>query len=191
MGESNIENVLSEFTLDNTARSVYHKVKSLGKFIKRGKARYYEKCTIIAAKGKVIVRIQGTEFYIPSNPTHNLIIEVYYTDLKEILENDKSSELLFKVQSRTLILNNRKISCDVKELTEGEFDIEAGLGALNFGEVKVQSPSWQKEVYTLKSTGEEIHMDAMLKDAEKAALILKRYNIDSNKILHIIMDSVR
>lgn len=180
----------TEFTLDNTARGVYHKVKSLGKFIKRGKARYYEKCTIIAVPGKVIIRIQGTEFYIPSNPTNKLIIEVYYTDLREALENDRSTDLKCIVQDRTLIINDRKLSCEVKKFKKGEFEVEAGLGALNFGEVNPTIPSWQKETFKLKSTGEEIHVDSIRKDAEKAALILKRYKVDSNKIMHLIMDSV-
>ncbi len=180
----------TEFTLDNTARGIYHKVKSLGKFIKRGKARYYEKCTFIAVPGKVIIRIQGTEFFVPSNPINKLMIEVYYTDLKEVLENDRSTELQCKVLDRTFIVNDRKLSCEIKKFKKGEFEVEAGLGALNFGEVNPTIPSWQKETFRLKSTGEEIHIDTLRKDAEKAALILKKYKVDSNKILHLMMESL-
>lgn len=183
--------MLTEFTLDNTTRSVYHQVKSLGKFIKRGKARYFEKCTIIAIEGKVIVRVQGSEFYILSNPTNRLMIEVYYTDLKEALENDRSRDLKCAVHERTLVINDRKLSCEVKKFKESEFEVEAGLGALNFGETNPKKPSWQKEIFTLKSTGQEIHIDSLRRDAEKAALILKRYKVDSNKIMHLIMDSVK
>lgn len=181
----------TEFTLDNTARGVYHKVKSLGKFIKRGKARYYEKCTIIAVPGKVIIRIQGTEFYIPTNPTHKLIIEVYYTDLKEALENDKSTDLNCIVQDRTLIINDQKLSCEIKKFKKGEFEIEAGLGALNFGEVNPMISPWQKETFRLKSTGEEIHMESIRRDVEKALLLLKKYKVDSNKLLHLVIESMR
>lgn len=182
---------LCEFAIDNSRRLLFHKVKSLGKFIKRGKARYYEKCRIIAVEGKVVFRIQGTEFYIQSNPSNNLIFDVYYTDIKEVLEADRSSELVFKVFERTLIINNRKLSCEIIEMKKGEFDIEAGLGTLNFGEVNTKSPSWQKQVFKMKNTGEEVHIETLRKDAEKAALILKKYKVDSNKILHLIVEGLK
>ena len=61
---------------------------------------------------------------------------------------------------------------------------------MNFEEVNLNIPTWQSEVYTFKSTGEEIHMQTLKKDAQNAALLLKKYKEDSNKILHLMMDNL-
>ena len=147
MGTAKDEQVLCEFNLENTARTIFHQVKELGRLIPRGKARYFEKLTIIAVKEKVIFRIEGLEFYIAAKPTRELILEVYYTDLREALEKDKSTELKFKVHVRTLAINDLKLTCEVKKQSKSQLDIEAGLGSLNFGETNPLHPSWRTEVY--------------------------------------------
>lgn len=182
---------LSEFSIDNSARSIYLRLTTLGKFIKKGKARYFEKCKIIVAKRKIIIRVEGSEFYIPANPTREVILDVYYTDLKEVLENDRSANMICKVKDITLEMNNRKIPCEVSKLKKKEFDIEAGLGLLNFGGVNTESVSWQKEIYTLKSKNKSIHVDTIRRDAEKAALLLKKYKIDPDKIFCLLIDYVK
>lgn len=181
---------LSEFTVDNSRRSLYHMVTSLGKFIKKGKARYFEKCQIIATKGKIMIRVAGSEFYVDAYPTREVIIDVYYTDFKIALEEDRTKDLVFKVQEITLVINNRKIPCKVKKLSKKEFDLEAGLGSLNFGEVDPEIPSWHKEIYKLKSTSQNIHIDMIKRDAEKASLLLQKYKIDPDKILRLIIDNM-
>lgn len=191
MGAAKDEQVLCEFNLDNTARTIYHQVKGLGRLIPRGKARVFEKLTIIAVKEKVIFRIEGLEFYIAAKPTRELILEVYYTDLREALEKDKSTELKFKVQDRTLAINDLKLTCEVKKQSKSQLDIEAGLGALNFGETNPLHPSWRTEVYTLKSTGESIHINTIQREAEKAALLLKKYKVSTYDILKLMMEGVK
>lgn len=191
MGAAKDEQVLCEFNLDNTARTIFHQVKGLGRLIPRGKARVFEKLTIIAVKEKVIFRIEGLEFYIAAKPTRELILEVYYTDLREALEKDKSTELKFKVQDRTLAINDLKLTCEVKKQSKSQLDIEAGLGALNFGETNPLHPSWRTEVYTLKSTGESIHINTIQREAEKAALLLKKFNVKSEDILKLIIEGLR
>ena len=191
MGVAKDEQVLCEFNLDNMARAIFHQVKGLGRLIPRGKARCFEKLTIIAVKEKVIFRIEGLEFYIAAKPTRELILEVYYTDLREALEKDKSTELKFKVQDRTLAINDLKLTCEVKKQSKSQLDIEAGLGALNFGETNPLNPSWATEVYKLKSTGESIHMNIIRREAEKAALLLKKYKVSTYDILKLMMGGVR
>jgi hypothetical protein len=190
MGTTKDEQVICEFNLENTARSIFHQVKGLGRLIPRGKARYFEKLSVIAVKEKVIFRCEGVEFYIDAKPTRELIFEVYYTDLKNALEKDKSIELKFQVKDNTLLINDQKLTCMVKELSKSQFDIEAGLGALNFGETNPLNPSWATEVYSLKSTGESIHINTIQREAEKAALLLKKYNVHSNEILSLMMKGV-
>jgi hypothetical protein len=190
MGAAKDEQVLSEFNLDNTARTIFHQVKGLGRLIPRGKARVFEKLTIIAVNEKVIFRIEGLEFYIAAKPTRELILEVYYTDLREALEKDKSTELKFKVQDRTLAINDLKLTCEVKKQSKSQLDIEAGLGALNFGETNPINPSWATEVYKLKSTGESIHLSTIQREAEKAALLLKKYKVSTYDILKLMMEGV-
>jgi hypothetical protein len=191
MGAAKDEQVLCEFNLGNTARTIFHQVKGLGRLIPRGKARVFEKLTIIAVNEKVIFRIEGLEFYIAAKPTRELILEVYYTDLKEALEKDKSTELKFKVQDRTLAINDLKLTCEVKKQSKSQLDIEAGLGALNFGETNPLHPSWRTEVYTLKSTGESIHINTIRREAEKAALLLKKYKVNTYEILKLMMEGVK
>ena len=191
MGAAKDEHVLCEFNLDNTARTIFHQVKGLGRLIPRGKARVFKKLTIIAVNEKVIFRIEGLEFYIAAKPTRELILEVYYTDLREALEKDKSTELKFKVQDRTLAINDLKLTCEVKQQSKSQLDIEAGLGALNFGETNPLHPSWRTEVYTLKSTGESIHINTIQREAEKAALLLKKYKVNTYEILKLMMEGVK
>lgn len=191
MGNSNIETVLCAFNLDNTARTIFHQVKGLGAHISKGKARYFEKCTIIAANGKVIFRIEGNEFYILAKPTHNIIAEVYYTDFKEALENERSKELLFEIKNRTLQLNQRKITCEVKEYNAATFNLEAGLGALNFSGIPDDEINSVAEIHQLKSTGEEIHISVLKREADKAAQLLKKFNVKSEDILKLIVEGLR
>jgi hypothetical protein len=191
MGAAKDEHVLCEFNLDNTARTIFHQVKGLGRLIPRGKARVFEKLTIIAVNEKVIFRIEGLEFYIAAKPTRELILEIYYTDLREALEKDKSTELKFKVQDKTLAINDLKLTCEVKKQSKSQLDIEAGFGALNFGETNPLHPSWRTEVYTLKSTGESIHINTIQREAEKAALLLKKYKVSTYDILKLMMEGVR
>jgi hypothetical protein len=119
-------------------------------------------------------------------------VEVYFTDLLEALEKDRSTNLSFKVQERNFNINERKLLCEAKEMNETDknFELEAGLNALNFGEVNIETPTWQSEIYKLKSTGEEIHFDTLRRDAEKVTLLLKKYKVDSNKVLHLIMENL-
>ena len=177
--------------MDNTARTIFHQVKGLGSHISKGKARYFEKCTIIAANGRVIFRIEGNEFYILAKPTHNIITEVYYTDFKEALENERSKELLFEIKNRTLQLNQRKITCEVKEYNAATFNLEAGLGALNFSGIPDDQINSVAEIHQLKSTGEEIHISVLKREADKAALLLKKFNVKSEDILKLIVEGVR
>ncbi len=180
--------IISEFTIDNINRSYYHHLKSLGKLLPKGKAMYFNKCKLIATDNKLITRIDGSEFYVQSNPTKPVIVEVFYQDLKVLIEAERNASLFMQIQERTLIINGKKISCNVKNINESEFHLEAGLGALNFGEVNTEIPSWQKEIFRIKSTGQEFHISALRKDAELAALLLKKYKVDANKILHLIME---
>ena len=191
MDNSKIDSVLCAFSLDNTERELFHQLKSLGSLIHKGKARYFEKCTIITVNGKVIFRVEGSEFYILAKPTHNIITEVYYTDFKEALEKERSKELLFEVTNRTLHLNQRKITCEVKEINTANFNIEAGLGALNFSGIQDNDLSSVNEVYKIKSTGEEIHISTLKREAEKAALLLKKFNVKSEDVLKLIVDGMR
>jgi GGDEF domain-containing protein len=191
MHNSQSENVLCAFNLDNNSRELYHQIKELGTHISKGKARYFEKCTIIAVTGKVIFRIEGSEFYILAKPTHNIIAEVYYTDFKEALENERSKELLFEIKNRTLHLNQRKITCEVKEHNATNFNLEAGLGALNFSGIPDNDLHSQTEIHKLKSTGEEIHISVLKREADKAALLLKKFNVKSEDILKLILAGLR
>jgi hypothetical protein len=168
--------------LDNKARTIFHQVKGLGRLIPRGKARVFEKLTIIAVKEKVIFRIEGLEFYIAAKPTRELILEVYYSDFREALEKDKSTELKFKVQNRTLTMNDLKLSCEVKKQSKSQLDLEAGLGALNFSGIPDDHLHSQTEIHKLKSTGEEIHISVLKREADKAALLLKKFNVKSEDI---------
>jgi hypothetical protein len=191
MYNSKLDNILCEFNLDNTNRELYHQLKGIGALISKGKARYFEKCTIIAVNGKVIFRVQGSEFYILAKPTHNIIAEVYFTDFKEALENERSKELQFEIKNRTLHLNLRKITCEVKEFNATNFNLEAGLGALNFSGIPDNDLHAQTEIHQLKSTGEEIHISVLKREADKAALLLKKFNVKSEDILKLILAGLR
>lgn len=191
MHNSKLDNILCEFNLDNTNRELYHQLKGIGALISKGKARYFEKCTIIAVNGKVIFRVQGSEFYILAKPTHNIIAEVYFTDFKEALENERSKELQFEIKNRTLHLNLRKITCEVKEFNATNFNLEAGLGALNFSGIPDNDLHAQTEIHQLKSTGEEIHISVLKREADKAALLLKKFNVKSEDILKLILAGLR
>lgn len=183
---------ITEFQIENSGRSLYHQIKSLNKFLKRGKSRHFAKCTVIVSDTKVIFRIDGSEIYLNCIPTKNALVELYFTDLLEALEKERSSDLVFKVEERNFIINERKLLCEAKsiDVKNEEFHIEAGLNALNFGEINLGTPSWQSEIYTFKSTGEQIHIQTLRKDAEKAALLLKKYKVDSEKILQLIIEGL-
>jgi hypothetical protein len=88
-------------------------------------------------------------------------------------------------------MNDLKLSCEVKKQSKSQLDLEAGLGALNFGETNPLLPSWRTEVYTLKSTGEAIHINTIQREAEKAALLLKKYKVSSYEILKLMMEGLR
>jgi hypothetical protein len=182
--------LLSEFKIENNHRSVYIQLKAFGTFLHRDKAKYYEKCQIIATDSKIIFRIPGSEFYIPAQPINKLIIEVYYTDLKDAFENERSPELTFQVYENTLVINNRKLSCSVKKLKDNDFNLEAGLGALNFGETNNGTPSWQMEAYIINTSRTEVHINTINKDAQSAAILLKKYNISGDDIVRLIMEKV-
>jgi hypothetical protein len=62
MGAAKEEQVLCEFNLDNKARTIFHQVKGLGRLIPRGKASYFEKCTIIVVDGKVFFGSKEASF---------------------------------------------------------------------------------------------------------------------------------
>jgi hypothetical protein len=56
--------------------------------------------------------------------------------------------------------------------------------------MNLATPSWQSEIYTFKSTGEQIHIQTLRKDADKASLLLKKYKVDQEKILHLIIEGL-
>lgn len=183
---------ITEFRIENSGRTLYHQIKGLGKFLNKGKSRYFAKCTVIVTDTKVIFRIVGSEIYVNCLPTNNAQVELYFKDLLEVLEKERSSDLVFKVEERNFIINERKLLCEAKsiDIKNEEFNIEAGLNSLNFGEMNLATPSWQSEIYTFKSTGEQIHIQTLRKDAEKASLLLKKYKVDQEKILHLIIEGL-
>ena len=192
MTVQNNEKILSEFSIDNSGMSLFHQVKTFGRLLNGERAKHHQKCEIFLGDSKIIFRMKGSEFTINCSSSKNIKIELYYTDLKEALKNDRSAELKVIVQERNFIINARKLLCTatVYGTNEMDFMLESGLSALNFGEVDPQASSWQKNIFKLKSTGEEIHLNTLQKDAEMAALLLRKYKVDSNKIMHLIIDSV-
>ena len=194
MGKLNLFSDLeiSTFNVDNSARKFYHQFKEMNKFIRRGRSKFFNECEIFCLEDKVIFRIQGSEVYVNCRPTNLAKAKFYFVDLLEVLIETRDVDLKFTIQKNSLLLNDRILSSkgELVDSKDSEFNLDAGLGSLNFGEVNLNIPSWQKEVYTFKSTGEEIHMQTLKKDAQNAALLLKKYKVDSNKILHLMMDNL-
>ena len=183
---------ISTFTLDNAGRSLFHQIKGMRNLIARGHGRYFEECELFALKDKVIFRIRGSETYVNCRPTKVAKAKLYFVDLLEVLIETRDVDLKFTIQKNNLLINNRTLSSKGERVysKDAKFNLDAGLGALNFGEVNLNIPSWQSEVYILKTTKERIHMNALIKDAEKAALLLKKYKVDIHKILHLMMDNL-
>ena len=199
MGELNLFSDLeiSTFTIENSGRSLFHQIKGMRNLISRGHARHFEECELFVLRDKVIFRINGCETYVNCRPTEVAKAKLYFVDLLDLLREIGFGELNFTIQKTNLLINNRTLSSKGERVSskDDSFQLDAGLGSLNFHEVNVNTrnidiPSWQSEVYILKTTNERIHMNALMKDAEKAALLLKKYKVDSNKILHLMMDNL-
>lgn len=182
---------ISKFSLENSGRSIYHDLKNLGRPLRLTRRSIHEKCELIIYDGKVTLRVNGSEIYYVVETDGNSRVELYYTDLLEALENDRSNTLNFIVQERTLVLHDRKISC-LASVIQNEKDLaKYGLGVLNFGEVNTGAPSWmQNEVWELPN-GDKIHGADITKDIENVLTLLKKYKVDPIKLRNLILEKMR
>ena len=76
-------------------------------------------------------------------------------------------------------------------MNQNDYDIDAGLGALHFGEVSNKKMPWQKDTYRIKKSGEDVHIVSLQNDAERVAFLLKKYGIKTDKILQFIIDEIK
>ena len=124
---------MSSFTIDNSGRQFYHEIKRIGKASGWKPSHLNTKCKIVAIDGKITFQMPGIETYVTCKHIGEAKSEVYYSDLYEAIRDNKSTEISFLIQEKTLIIDERKLSCSSKFInSEGDLT-EEGLGVLNFG----------------------------------------------------------
>ena len=187
---------LAEFTLDNMYRSVFYQMRTLLPGISRGHAREDAYCTLLLANNKLIFRTRHSETYIECPTDIYISTCFYFTDFMEVLKNARSKELHFKVKVGNLQINNRTISCHSKilELSEMKELVKEGPVAWDLDYTKTDyfdSPEMKAKEFHLASGGKRFFENEIIKDAEKAEMLLRKYKIYSYEILDLIKSKMK
>jgi len=187
---------LAEFTLENSGRDIYHQMRRLLPGVMRGHARFNAECTLLLVNKKLIFRSQFSEIHIKCQTEKYIAAYFYLTDILEVLKNARSKELHFKVKVGNLQINNRTISCHSKilELSEMKELVKEGPVAWDLDYTKTDyfdSPEMKAKKFHLVSGGKRFFENEIIKDSEKAAMLLRKYKIYSYEILDLIKSKMK
>lgn len=182
---------LTTFTLDNNARRLYFVLRDLARPSRLTIRSIHTECVIIINEGKVTIQLKGMERSYPCKTNGNAVAKVYFTDLLQAFKDNRNHEINFTVLANTMIIDDRKISCQGKVIKSQSELGNYGLGTLNYGERTYDTPGWRSnEWYRLPKSGREVHYQIIRADAEKALLLLKEYGVEEHKLIHLMMEKV-
>jgi hypothetical protein len=187
--------VLEEFSLDNSGRAIFHMIRPLIPGLRFG-GQGRGNCYILLAGKKLIIRTKHSEVFIDFPTKKFMSIYFYYSDFFEVVMNNRSKELNFKVMPRNLKINNRTISCHTDILTESEMKslIQDGLVAWDLDYTKsniFKASERENRAFYLRYGGKKILEDEMIRDSEKFETLLKKYHIYRQEILQLLKSKMK
>ena len=170
---------LAEFSLENSGRDIYHQMRRLLPGLMRGHARTFAECKLLLVDKKLIFRTQFSEIYIKCQTEGYIAADFYLTDILEVLKNDRSKVLNFKILPGNLKVNKRTIACRSCIMKKSEIMalVKRGPLALDLDNSKNDLFVGESKLYTLKNGGGTFAENQMKNDAYKMHKLLKKYNV--------------
>ena len=191
-----MDQILEEFSLENSGRDMYHQMRKLLPGIMRGHARVSAICTLLLVDKKLIFRTQFSEIFINCKTEKPISTRFYLTDILEVLKKDRSKVLSFKLLPGNLKINNRTISCSTDLLKKSEIKalVKEGPIALDLDYSKTDLfnlSEHKNKVYYLEYGGKRILEDEMIRDSEKIEALMKKYNIYRYEIIELLKSKMK
>jgi hypothetical protein len=191
-----MDQILEEFSLENSGRDIYDQIRRLLPGIMRGHARVNALCTLLLVNKKLIFRTQFSEIFINCKTEKPISARFYLTDILEVLKKDRSKVLSFKILPGNLKINNRTISCSTDLLKKSEIKalVKEGPIALDLDYSKTDLfnlSEHKNKVYYLEYGGKRILDDEMIRDSEKIESLMKKYNIYRYEIIELLKSKMK
>ena len=190
-----LHQVLEEFSLGNSGRDVFHHIRTLLPGLRFG-GQGRGNCFILLTGKKLIFRTKHSEIFLDCSTKKYMSIYFYYSDFFQVVKNDRSKVLDFKVMLRNLRINNRTISCQTDILTKSEMKslIQEGPIAMDLDYSKTNQFRLSKDknkVFYLAYGGKRILEDEMIRDSEKFEALLQKYHIYRHEILELLKSKMK
>ena len=191
-----MDQILEEFSLENSGRDIYDQIRRLLPGIMRGHARVNALCTLLLVNKKLIFRTQFSEIFVNCKTEKPISARFYLTDILEVLKKDRSKVLSFKILPGNLKIDNRTISCRTDLLKKSEIKsmVKEGPFALDLDYTKTNyfdSNQLKTKTFYLADGGKRFTKNEMIIDSEKFEILLKKYNIYRYEILDLIKSKMK
>ena len=150
--------------------------------------RTFAECTLLLVNEKLIFRTQFSEIYIKCKTERYIAADFYLTDILEVLKNDRSKVLNFKLLPGNLKINKRTIACRSCIMKKPEIMnlVKQGPVASDLDYSKSDLFAGESKLYTLKNGEGTFAENQMKNDAFKMEKLLKKYNVDYFDIFNLI-----
>ena len=183
---------LAEFSLENLGRDIYHQMRRLLPGVMRGHARSFAECTLLLVNKKLIFKTQFSEIYIKCKTERYIAADFYLNDILEVLRNDRSKVLNFKILPGNLKVNKRTIACKSCIMKKSEIMalVKNGPVALDLDYSKSDVFVGESKLYTLKNGGGTFKENQMKNDIYKMHQWLNKYNVGYYDIFDLIISKM-
>lgn len=164
-------------------------LKMLNKLIGRGHKRYYKKCDIYTLRDRVILKIPGQEIYLKCEPVGFCKASLYFSELYDAVKDHKDEVSTFEIGNKDTRLNNRMLTSNAAETNPDDKLVmqQLDLGTINT-EVydSVSFLNHHDRIFLQKNGWELEHINNLVKDAEKAAVLLSKYEVSSYELIELV-----